>query len=86
MSYEIEYSQNAVKDLKNLDQNTQENIINALERIRIRPYSFVKKIVSTPFYRLKVDKYRVIMDIKDNILRVFVIKIGHRKNIYKKFD
>jgi len=48
------------------------------------PYDFVKKIVGTDYYRLKVGNYRVIMDIKGNELRILVICIGHRRNEYKK--
>jgi len=35
-------------------------------------------------YRLRVGDYRVIMDIFDNKLKIHVIELGHRKNIYKK--
>lgn len=84
MSYSVQYSQRAVKELKKLDKNIAENIIEALDRIKIRPYHFVKKITGTKYYRLKVDQYRVILDIKDDILIVLVIRVGHRRNIYKR--
>ena len=84
MSYSIQYSQRAVKELKKLDKNIAENIVEALDRIKIRPYHFVKKITGTKYYRLKVDQYRVILDIKDDILIVLVIRVGHRRNIYKR--
>ena len=84
MSYSVQYSQRAVKELKKLDKNIAENIIEALDRIKIRPYHFVKKITGTKYYRLKVDQYRVILNIKDDILIVLVIRVGHRRNIYKR--
>lgn len=82
--YEIEFSLTAKKQLTKLESKSQLRIISSLERIRIRPYSFVKKLVGSSYFRLRVGEYRVILDIKDTKLIIFVIELGHRKNIYKK--
>jgi len=83
MSYEIVFTDTSRKQFKKLEKNIQERIIKALERIRIRPEVHVKKLVGDPGYRLRVGEYRVILDIyKDNLI-ILVIKIGHRKSIYK---
>jgi len=84
MSYEIVFSDKAFKQLKKLEKVTQERIIKVLERIRIRPESFVTKIVGDPGFRLRVGEYRVIVDIYKDKLLILVIKIGHRTRIYKK--
>jgi len=82
--YEIIFSQKAKKQLFKLEKVIQERIISALERIRIRPETYVTKLVGDPGYKLRVGDYRVIMDIdKDNLL-ILVIKVGHRRNIYEK--
>ena len=82
--YEIIFSQKAKKQLFKLERSIQERIISALERIRIRPQSYITKLVGDPGYKLRVGDYRVIMDIDKSKLLVLVIKIGHRKNIYEK--
>lgn len=82
--YEILFSESALKQLKKLEKNLQERIVSALERARVRPESFVKKLVGDPGYRLRVGDYRVIVDIDKNRLIILVIKIGHRRNIYKQ--
>ena len=84
MTYEIVFSDKAFKQLKKLEKVTQERIIKVLERIRIRPESFVTKIVGDPGFRLRVGEYRVIVDIYKDKLLILVIKIGHRTRIYKK--
>jgi len=81
--YEVIISEKAKKQLLKLEKNIQERIVSALERIRIRPESYVKKLVGDPGYRLRVGDYRVIIDIQKDKLIILVIKIGHRKNIYK---
>ena len=83
MTYAVVFSQTAEKQLKKLDKNRQERILLSLERIKVRPYDFVKKLSGYPYFRLRVGDYRVILDIKNKELIVFIIEIGHRKNIYK---
>ncbi|MDD5086545.1 MAG: type II toxin-antitoxin system RelE/ParE family toxin, partial [Candidatus Nanoarchaeia archaeon] len=59
-------------------------IVSTLKRIRIRPYSHIKKLVGSNYFRLRVGDYRVILDIIENKLIIHVIEVGHRKNIYKR--
>jgi len=80
--YEIEFSETAEKQLYKLERATQVRIISTLERIRIKPYTHVKKLVGSDYFRLRVGDYRVILDIKESKLLIFIIEVGHRKNIY----
>ena len=81
--YELVYSPGALKAIKKLDKLTQERILTALERLRIRPESCdIKRLVGMPGYRFRVGDYRVIFDIEQEELRILILKIGHRKNIY----
>ncbi len=84
MSYEIIFTDTSRKQFKKLEKDIQERTIKALERIRIRPEAHIKKLVGDPGYRLRVGEYRIILDIEKEKLIILVIKIGHRKNIYKK--
>ena len=83
MTYEILFSESAFKQLKKLEKSLQKRIISSLERLRFRPEAHLKKLVGDNGYRLRVGDYRVIVDIEEKKLLVLVIKIGHRKNIYK---
>ena len=83
MTYGIIFSDSSLKQLKKLEKNVQERIISTLERIKIRPQAHVTKLVGDPGYRLRVGDHRVILDIDEGNLIILVIKIGHRKKIYK---
>ena len=83
MTYTIEFAEPAEKQFRKLEKNIQERILLALDRIKIRPYSFVKKLVGYQYYRMVIGDYRVIMDIRNNQLLILVAEVGHRKNIYK---
>ena len=82
--YELRYSQTALKQLEKLEKNIQERILTALERLRIRPESCnIKKLVGMPGFRFRTGDYRVIFEIEKEELRILILQIGHRKNIYK---
>ncbi|MCL5730282.1 MAG: type II toxin-antitoxin system RelE/ParE family toxin [Candidatus Pacearchaeota archaeon] len=82
--YSILFNPKAEYQLRKLGKSIQERVLNALERIKFRPFSFdVKRLQGTFYYRLRVGEYRVIIDIKQDKMVIIVIEIGHRKNIYK---
>ena len=82
MSFEIIWSGPAVQQLKKLDRSIAKRIFDAVSRLEKNPTRRVRRIVNSPYYRLRVGDYRVIIDIRENELTVIVIKIGHRKSIY----
>ncbi len=82
--YSIEFSATAEKQFGKLEKQIQERIISALERIRIRPESYITKLVGESAYKLRVGDYRVIMDLNKARLIILVVKVGHRKNIYAR--
>jgi len=82
--YELVYSKDFEKDIKKLNKEDQDRIVAVLERIRVRPFAFVKKLVGVKYFSLRVGKHRIILDIRKGELVILVIEIGHRKNIYKK--
>ncbi len=81
--YSIEFTQLAQKQFNKLSKDIKIRVVATLKRIRVRPYPHVKKLVGSPFFRLRVGRYRVILDIKDDVLIILVVGLGHRKNIYK---
>ncbi len=82
--YKVEFSQTAEKQLYKLERKIQERVISVLERIRIRPFHFVKRKQETPYFILRVGDYRVILDIRQDKNTIFVVELGHRKKIYEE--
>ena len=82
--YEIIFSDKAKTQIKKLSQEIRERIGRAIERIRIRPGAYIKRLIGCPYYSFRVGDYRLILDIKNDKLIIFVIELGHRKNIYKQ--
>ncbi len=80
--YQIIVSDKAKRQLEKLSGDLRDRIGNALERIRIRPNHFVLRLVGSPYFRLRVGDYRVILNILDDKLVILVLEVGHRRNIY----
>ena len=81
--WNILFSATAKNQFEKLDKQLQKRIISALERIRIRPEAYLKKLVGDPAYSLRVGDYRIIIDLIKDKLVILVLKVGHRKNIYE---
>lgn len=83
----IEYTSIAKKKLKKLDRQIQIKIKNYLDEIANleNPRSRGKALVGTlsHLWRYRVADYRLICDIQDEKILVTVLRIGHRKEIYK---
>jgi len=80
--YEILFYKNAQKQLEKLPKDVRVRVFSVLDRIKISPHSFVKRLVNTPYFRLRVGDYRLILDIQAEKLIIFVVELGHRKSIY----
>lgn len=83
MTYELIFSDTALKQFRKLEKNIQKRIKNSLERILIRPEDYVKRLVGEPYYSFRAGDYRLILDIQKNKLIIFVVILGHRKSIYE---
>ncbi len=82
MTYQVIFSDLALKQLRKLDREIEQRTISTLERIRIRPDAYVKKLVGDEGYRIRVGNYRVILDLDKEKLIILVLRIGHRRNVY----
>jgi mRNA interferase RelE/StbE len=82
MAFEIVWSDSAARQLKKLDRSVARRIFDKVGQLAENPHRFVQKLVNSPYYRLRVGDYRVILDIKANLLRILVLKVGHRESVY----
>ncbi len=81
--YEVQIERTAQKQLQKIPAPHFNRIIKAIYALGAnpRPHGF-KKLSGRDGYRIRIGDYRVIYLIEDAVLKVFVIEIGHRKEIY----
>jgi mRNA interferase RelE/StbE len=85
MDYQIEIAPAAQRQIKKLPQPIQERILQRLEGLVIDPRSegVVKLSGAEDLYRIRVGDYRIIYAIEDQALLVLIVKVGHRRDVYR---
>jgi mRNA interferase RelE/StbE len=85
VTYRIEWKRSAIKELEKLPRPMISKIVSAVANLSSNPYpQGVRKLVSTESsYRIRVGDYRVIYNIIENRLIVEIVRVGHRKDIYR---
>jgi mRNA interferase RelE/StbE len=84
----VEFDDAAAKELRKLDRQTQRDILRYL-RQRIAtdkdPRRFGKSLSHelVGLWRYRVRNHRIICSIEDNRLIVLVLRVAHRKHVYK---
>jgi mRNA interferase RelE/StbE len=82
--YKVNFAKSVKKDFKKIPKLEVTKILDAIDELAKNPRSSKsKKLKGEKLYRLRVGNYRVIYDIQDNVMLVFVIKLGHRSDIYR---
>jgi len=82
--YKVIFDDKAIEFLEKLDARNRERIFNKILSIKENPFHYFEKLTARNLYKLRVGNYRVIADIDENNIKILVLLIGHRKNIYKK--
>ena len=85
MPYRIEFAPRAAKAFRRLPREAQVRIKTRIDGLASdpRPQGAIKMTGNEGFHRFRVGAYRVIYLIEDDILLVLVVKIGHRRDIYR---
>jgi len=88
LAWTVEFDDAAAKELRKLDRQAQHEILRYLrERIATAedPRRFGKPLSHDlmGLWRYRVRHYRIICNIEDDKLVVLVLRVGHRKDVYK---
>jgi len=86
-SYKVQYKKSVGKDLRKLPSTQLKGIIAKICALAINPHpsGSVKLRGSSDLFRVRCADYRIVYQIHDNKLIVLVVKIGHRREIYRDF-
>ena len=85
--YAVVFKKSAAKELQVLPKKIQQKILDAVQLLSLNPYTELLQIKkmkgAESLYRLRIQDYRVIYLIESQIVKVTIIKIGHRKEVYE---
>lgn len=85
MSFELEYKSSVKKELHKLTRVDRVAIIEKIEKLKNnpKPEGSAKLKGSRDLFRIRHGDHRVIYQIWKNVLLVIIIRVGHRRDIYK---
>jgi mRNA interferase RelE/StbE len=82
--YKIHFRESIRKDLRLIPQNDVNKIFARIESLAIEPRPYgCEKLTGQERYRVRQGNYRILYSIQDGELTIWIVKIGHRKDIYR---
>jgi mRNA interferase RelE/StbE len=86
MAWTIEFAATAAKELSKLDRPVAKRIVSFLrERVARDPKAIGEALQGNlaEYWRYRVGDYRIICEIQEEKINVAVVRIGHRREVYR---
>jgi mRNA interferase RelE/StbE len=84
-TYELRIARRALRSLARLERREQQRIRAALDLLagNPRPPACVAMQGEESVYRIRLGNYRIVYEVLDSVLLVHVVRIGHRREVYR---
>ena len=83
-AYKIFFKRSVEKDFKSIPKKDLKRILDRIEMLSEDPRpAGSEKLTGQERYRVRQGLYRIVYSIQDNELTVWVVKVGHRKDVYR---
>lgn len=85
MAYKVAILPSALRQLSNLPRPDQKRVASKIDRLSTdpRPSEATKLQTDRDLYRIRVGEYRVIYTVEEGRLTVLIVRIGHRREVYR---
>ncbi len=85
MIYRIEFKKSVAKTFKKIPKKDLIKIRDKIDSMteNLPPLETTKLKGNNPFHRIRVGDYRIIYEVLEDVLVILILKIGHRKDIYR---
>lgn len=84
-NYKLVFRKSVSKDLRSIPNKDVARILQRLEWLQENPRpDDSEKLSGQERYRIRQGIYRVVYEVQDELLVVTVVKVGHRKHVYKR--
>jgi len=82
--YRVFFKKSVEKDFGSIPKKDVKKIVNRIKALEEDPRpQGCEKLTGQERYRLRQGRYRIVYSIQDDKLTVWVVKVGHRKDIYR---
>jgi mRNA interferase RelE/StbE len=82
--YRVEYKPSVYKDLRSIPKNERGRILKRIDALTVNPRPPGReKLAGQDKYRIRQGDYRILYTIFNEKLTIWVVKVGHRKDVYR---
>ncbi len=83
-SYNVAIKRSAAKEIEELPRDARRRVVTAIGTLAQNPRPpGCEKLSAMEKYRIRVGDYRVVYGIDDELVTVVVVKVGHRRDVYR---
>jgi mRNA interferase RelE/StbE len=82
-AYTVVWTRKAARMLERLPREVQVRIVDSVEGITGEPFAFVRKVEGTPYHRLRVGHYRIVIQITASHMTIYVVRVAPRETVYR---
>ncbi len=84
-TYRLEFTPGADRQFRKLPKQVQARLSPHIDALTQNPRLLgAEKLTGEEAYRLRVGDYRILYEVHDKVLLVLVVKVGHRREVYRK--
>jgi mRNA interferase RelE/StbE len=82
--YKVYFRESVEKDFRTIPKKDVRKILHRIESLAAEPRSSgCEKLTGRETYRVRQGKYRIVYSVQDKEFTVWVVIVGHRKNVYR---
>lgn len=83
--YELRFKNSVIKDLRALPRSDVAKVLERIDALRDDPRPpGIEKLSAQERYRVRQGSYRILYEIEDQQVVVTVVKVGHRREVYRQ--
>ena len=83
-AYRVLFRESVLKDLRSVPKKELQRILDRISSLGETPRPpGAEKLTGEDRYRIRQGRYRIVYSIQDKELTVWVVKVGHRKDVYR---
>lgn len=84
MTYRVDFTAAAARQLKRVPESVRARLAPHINALADNPHpAGSKRLKGTNGYRLRVGDYRILYEIHDELLLVLIVRVGHRREVYR---
>jgi mRNA interferase RelE/StbE len=83
--YKVVFRKSVAQDLRRIPKRDLRRILSTIDSLSEEPRPRgIEKLSGQEKYRVRQGNYRIIYEIKEDEVVVVVVKVGHRRNVYRR--